>query len=79
MPIIYIIFLLNSYNAKYLFYSLFLRYNFITNSILPRHVFYILYPLPYNYLLFTLHFCNSIINYIYFLFIAIKQRLTSAM
>lgn len=79
MPIIYIIFLLNSYNAECLIYSLFLRYNFIANTLIPRHVFYILYPLPYNYLLFTLYFCNSIINYIYFLFVTIKQRLASVM
>lgn len=71
MPIIYIIFLLNSYNAKYLFY-LFLRYIFIANTILLRYAFYI-YPLPYFFIIYAsfLQFYHEL--YIYFLFIAIKQ------
>ncbi len=71
-------FLLNSYNAKYLFYLLFFRYIFIVNTILLRYAFY-MYPLLYFFIIYAsfLQFYHEL--YIYFLFIAIKQWLASAM
>ena len=78
MPIIYIIFLLNSYNAKYLFYLLFFCVIFL--SQIPyccvTHFIYILCLIFFIIYASFLQFYHEL--YIYFLFIAIKQWLASA-
>lgn len=77
MPIIYIIFLLNSYNAKYLFCLLFFALYFYRKyHTAALRILYISSALFFIIYASFLQFYHEL--YIYFLFIAIKQWLASA-